>query len=205
MKIGAVIALIVVAVLALGGVGACNYAVSTNNRMVILQEEAYNKLGYVSSALQRRADLLPNVAKVVSRYATHEQKTFVETAAARASAAGSVKLTPELLNDPEALAKFNAAQGDISSFFSRLMVIQEQYPELKADRLFIDLQAQVEGSENRIKVERDNYNEAATAYNKAIGVFPASVVAGFRDFKRMPPFEADAAAKKAPDLGDSLQ
>ena len=191
--------------LVLVGIGVVSYTINKNNELVDLRETARANLGLVGSALQRRADLLPNVAKVVAKYAKHEKETFVETAQARASAAGGIKLTPELLADPKAMAQFQKVQGDITSFFSRLMVVQEQYPELKADRLFIDLQAQVEGTENRIKVERDGYTKSAQKYNTAILKFPASLVANYRGFKELPYFQEDEGAKKAPDLGNSLQ
>lgn len=191
----------IVAVLVL----AVMYGISVNNTIIAHQQDAEQKLANVASALQRRADLLPNLASIVARYATHEQSTFIETARARASAAASIKLDAETLSDPEKLRKFQAAQGEVSSFLSRLMAVQEQYPNLKADRLFIDLQAQVEGTENRIKVERDNYNTAVRNYNNIVLMFPSSLVASFRNFQKLPYFQAEEAAAKTPDLGDLLK
>ena len=199
------IALLVLAILGAVIIGSCSYGVSINNALVAGQQDAEQKLANVGSALQRRADLLPNVARVVARYAGHEKDTFIKTAEARASAAGSIKLDATTLSDPAKMAQFQAAQGDIQAFMSKLMVVQEQYPQLKADRLFIDLQAQVEGSENRIKVDRDNYNVSVRQYNTLVASFPSSVVASFRNFQKLAYFQVDVTATKAPDLGDVLK
>jgi len=198
------VAWIVLGGLAVLGFLFVSYAVHTYNDLVTGRNNVYEKTGFVQTAYQRRADLLPKATQIVVRYARHEQTTFVETAQARASAAGSIKLTPEVLNDPAAFAKFQQAQGELQSFFSRLMAVSEDNPELKADRLFIDLQAQFEGTENRIKIERDNYNKAVTPYNNSVQYFPRNILAGMFGFRAMPWFEADEASQKAPDIGTIL-
>lgn len=144
----------------------------------------------VVNQYQRRSDLIPNLVQVVQRYAAHEKETLVGVAEAR-SKASSVQMTPEVLNNPEAFKKFQAAQGEISSFLSRLMVVQEKYPELKADKQFIELQSQLEGTENRITVARNRYIKAVQEYNVQIRQFPTNLTAMMFSYSAKPQFTVE--------------
>ena len=130
----------------------------------------------VINQYQRRADLVPNLVNTVKGYAQHEEKVFTEVTNARAKV-GSIQMTPEMANDPQALAKFQAAQGELGSALSRLMVVSENYPTLKADGLFQNLQAQLEGTENRVTVARNRYVQAVQDYNTMIRTFPNNLTA----------------------------
>ncbi|MDE1970177.1 MAG: LemA family protein [Patescibacteria group bacterium] len=161
-----------------------SYGISKHNEIVRLDNAVAKRAGYVNSALQRRYDLIPNLVATVKAYAAHERGTFEAVAKARA-AVGQFTVTPQMLANPEMLKKFQAAQGELSSALSRLMVVSERYPDLKANQNFLELQAQLEGTENRIKVERDNYNTAVEAFNNCIGQFPGNIFAGGRTEKPM--------------------
>jgi len=158
------------------------YGCGKYNQFIALDETVNQKLGNVNTALQRRHDLIPNLVATVQGYAKHESGVFTEVAAAR-SRVGQFTITPELLNNPQQLAAFQKAQGELSSALTRLMAVSENYPQLKADRSFLDLQSQLEGTENRIKVERDNYNQTVKDYNIAISQFPGFMFAGGRTKK----------------------
>ncbi len=169
------------------------------NRLVSLQEGVDSQWGNVENVYQRRADLIPNLVETVKGYASHERETLEAVIKARASAtAVQAELTPETLNDPQLMQKFQAAQGELSSALSRLMVVVEQYPDLKANENFRDLQAQLEGTENRIAVERRRFNETAQAYNTAIRRFPAALFAGMFGFDKKAYFAAAEGAEQAP-------
>jgi LemA protein len=160
----------------------------------------------VLNQYQRRADLVPNLVNTVKGYATHEEKIFTEVADAR-SRVGSIQITPELANDPEALAKFQAAQGQLTGALSRLMAVSENYPNLKADGVFQNLQAQLEGTENRISVARNRYIQAVQAYNSLIRTFPNNLTAKMFGYQVKPNFSVDneKAISTAPtvDFGTS--
>jgi LemA protein len=186
------LAVVIVAVLALSG---CGY-----NRMQQLEEAVSRAWGDLEAQLQRRADLVPNLVATVKGYATHEQETLEAVVSARARAT-SVQLTPEMLSDPEAVAQFQEAQGSLSSALSRLLVVVEAYPELKANQNFRDLQVQLEGTENRISVARQRYNEAVERFNFSIRRFPYSLTNRLLlHLERKEYFEADAAAREAPKV-----
>ena len=153
----------------------------------------------VTNQYQRRADLIPNLVETVKGFAQQEKDVLTQVTEAR-SRAGSIKLTPEMLNDPAALQKFQQAQGELSGALSRLLVTVEKYPELKSDKNFLELQAQLEGTENRIAQERQRFNTTVQTYNTAIRVFPASLVASFRGFGTKEFFQADAGAEKVPQV-----
>lgn len=144
----------------------------------------------VVNQYQRRADLVPNLVAVVQRYAEHEKEVYVQVAQARA-AAGSVQLTPEALNDPEAVKKYQEAQAQMTSALSRLMMVSEQYPALKADTMFQDLQAQLEGTENRITVARNNYIKDVQTYNTTVRQFPTNITAKIFGLKTKAGFTVD--------------
>lgn len=160
------------------------------NTFQSLDEEAKASWSEVLNQYQRRADLVPNLVNVVKGYATHEEKVLTEVADARARV-GSIQASPELINDPEAFAKFQAAQGQLTSALSRLLVVSENYPNLKADQGFRDLQAQLEGTENRITVARNRYIETIKNYNVAVRSFPQNLTAMMFDYKTKPSFTVD--------------
>lgn len=160
----------------------------------------------VLNQYQRRADLVPNLVNTVKGYAAHEDKIFTEVADAR-SRVGSIQITPELANDPQALAKFQAAQGQLTGALSRLMAVSENYPNLKADGVFQNLQAQLEGTENRIAVARNRYIQAVQQYNSLIRTFPNNLTAKMFGYQVKPNFsvENEKAISTAPtvDFGTS--
>jgi LemA protein len=175
------------------------------NAFQSLDEEAKASWSEVLNQYQRRADLVPNLVATVKGYAEHEEKVLTEVAAAR-SKVGSMQVTPELLNDPEAFAKFQAAQGQLTSALSRLMAVAENYPNLKADQGFRDLQAQLEGTENRVTVARNRYIETIKEYNVAVRSFPNNLTAMMFGYKTKPSFtvENEKAISSAPkvEFGD---
>ncbi|OOG42727.1 LemA family protein [Rhodanobacter sp. C05] len=160
----------------------------------------------VLNQYQRRADLVPNLVNTVKGYAQHEEKVFTEVTNARAKV-GSIQMTPEMANDPQALAKFQAAQGELGNALSRLMVVSENYPTLKADGLFQNLQAQLEGTENRVTVARNRYVQAVQDYNSMIRTFPNNLTAKMFGYTVKPNFSVDneKAISTAPtvDFGNS--
>jgi LemA protein len=175
------------------------------NQFQSLDEEAKASWSEVLNQYQRRADLVPNLVETVKGYAAHEQEVLTDVANAR-SKVGSMQVTPELLNDPEAFAKFQAAQGQLTGALSRLMAVAENYPNLKADQGFRDLQAQLEGTENRVTVARNRYIETIKDYNVAVRSFPNNLTAMMFDYKAKPTFavENEKAISSAPkvEFGD---
>ena len=168
------------------------------NRLVKLSQATDAQWAQVQNVYQRRADLIPNLVQTVSGAANFEKSTLTEITEARASV-GQVKINQNTAPTEAAqLAEFEKAQGGLSSALSRLLVVSERYPELKANANFRDLQAQLEGSENRISVERGNFNTVVQAYNTAVKSFPAVFYAGLMGFKEKPYFAATAGADKAP-------
>lgn len=154
--------------------------------------------GDVEASYQRRADLIPNLVEVVKGYAAHEKETLTAVTEARAQV-GQVKLGSEVLNSPEAMANFQNAQGALSSALSRLMVVVERYPDLKANQNFLDLQHQLEGTENRINVARVRFNEAVRIFNTSIRTFPNNLTNNFLlHLPRREPFKAEEGAAQAP-------
>lgn len=168
------------------------------NGMVDKQEQATTELANVQAQYQRRADMMPQLAKIVKAYAKHEKETFEAVTKARA-AVGQVKLNASTLT-PEKLKQYSDAQGELASAFSKLMVVAEKYPELKASENFKSLQVQEEGTENRISEARRKYNDAVQSYNQTVRKMPNVLIAGIFNFQVMPKFEAAAGAEKAPDL-----
>ena len=170
------------------------------NRLVGLSQSVNSSWAQVQNVYQRRADLIPNLVATVSGSANFEKSTLTEITAARASV-GQVKM--DLNNAPAdaaKLAEFEKAQGALSSALSRLLVVSERYPDLKASAGFRDLQAQIEGTENRISVERGNFNQAVQSYNTAIKSFPAVFYAGMMGFAEKPYFTASTGADKPPQV-----
>jgi len=166
--------------------------------MVVNNEVVNEKWAQVENVYQRRADLIPNLVATVKGYATHEQETLQGVVEARAKATSTTIDANNM--DAASLQKFQAAQSGLSSALSRLMVVVEKYPDLKANKNFLELQAQLEGTENRIAVERKRFNEAARNYNLSIKVFPNSMLAGMYGFEKRAYFEAEETAKTAPKV-----
>src|SRR5262245_5279364 len=179
------------------GVGA--WAVSVNNQLVVLDQGVAEKWSQVQNVYQRRADLIPNLVETVKGFATQERTVLEEVTRARASAS-SVQLTPQALNDPKAMERFQAAQGQPSGALSRLLVTVERYPELKSNQNFLALQTQLEGTENRIAVERRRYNDAVRDYNTRLRLFPGSLIAGMMGFQPKAFFEAAPGAAEPPKV-----
>jgi len=201
MKKGCLITLIVAVVLVvIIGISLYSFIKNTYNGMVTMEENVNQKWAQVENVYQRRADLIPNLVEVVKGYAGHERETLEAVTSARARVGGQINIGPEVLNNPEAFAQFQQAQGALSSALQRLMVVVERYPDLKADQRFADLQVQLEGTENRISVERGRFNESVQVFNTSIRQFPANVVAGFFGFEQKVYFKADAGAEKVPEV-----
>lgn len=176
-------------------VSGCGY-----NSMQANEEAVVAAWGNVESSYQRRADLIPNLVEVVKGYAGHEAETLKAVTEARAKV-GSLQVTKDVLNNPAALGKFQQTQGELSGALSRLLVVSEKYPDLKANQGFLDLQKQLEGTENRINVARERYNSAVQLFNTSIRTFPNSMTNSiFLHLQRKEPFKADEGAKTAPKV-----
>lgn len=175
------------------------YYWSSYNGLVSHDENVKQKWAQVQTDYQRRADLVPNLVNTVKGAANFEKSTVVEVTEARAKV-GSVQVDSNTLNDPALFKKFEAAQGQLSSALSHLMVVMEKYPDLKATANFSELQSQLEGTENRISVARRDFNMAVQDYNTAIRRAPTNIIAGMTGFKERPYFEAAAGSEKAPEV-----
>ncbi len=199
MRTGLVVLLVVVAVIAIIIVGGLVWGVGVSNELVKSEQLVNEKWAQVQNVYQRRADLIPNLVETVKGFAAQERTVLEEVTKARASVAG-IKATPELVNDPQAFRKFQQAQQELGGALSRLLVTVERYPELKSNQNFLNLQSQLEGTENRITVERMRFNEAVRDYNTRIKLFPASVVASYRGFKDKAFFEATPGSAEPPKV-----
>lgn len=185
------IALALCAVLALSSLTSCNY-----NSLVEKQQKVDQSWAQVENQYQRRADLIPNLVNTVKGYSSHEEETLVKVTEARAKAT-SITLSADDLTE-ENLAKYQQAQNELSSALKSLLAVSEAYPDLKANENFLNLQAQLEGTENRISTERKRYTESVMEYNTAIKKFPTMIYAGWFGFKEKPQFKAEVGAEKAP-------
>lgn len=176
-------------------VSGCGY-----NALQVKEEAVFKAWGDIESSLQRRADLIPNLVETVKGYAKHERETLEAVISARARAT-SVQISPKDLSDPAAMQQFQEAQGGLSSALARLMVVAEQYPDLKANQNFLDLQHQLEGTENRINVARQRYNETVEAFNAAIRKFPENLTNKFLlHLDRKEYFKAEPQAREVPKV-----
>ena len=198
MKRGCLIWIILSAFLALILLGIVMWGTKVYNSMVSLQEGVTSQWGNVETQYQRRADLIPNFVNTVKGAAAFEQETLTQVIEARAKAT-QVTLDPTNMT-AENMQQFQAAQGELSSALSRLMVVVEKYPELKATQNFRDLQVELEGTENRISVERRKFNETAQSFNIFIKRFPQNIIAGMFGFTARPYFESMEGAEKAPEV-----
>jgi LemA protein len=188
------------AILACAGLGGCGYSALTRQ-----DEDVKAAWSEVTNQYQRRADLIPNLVRTVKGYATQEQQVLIGVTEARAKAAGSIQLTPELLNNPESFARFQAAQSELSASLKSLIAVAEAYPELKSNENFRDLQVQLEGTENRITIARQRYIDAVRNYNVTVRSFPTNLTAKMFDFQVKPNFsvanEQVIAAPPTVDFG----
>jgi LemA protein len=171
----------------------------TYNNLVTLQQEVESKWSQVENTYQRRMDLIPNLVATVKGYAAHESQTLEAVTASR-SQVGSMKVTPDILNNPAEFQKFQQAQAGLSSALSRLMVVVEKYPDLKANQNFLDLQSQLEGTENRITVERMRFIDAAKVYNTKRQQFPGNIFAKMFGFQEKAYFQSVPGSEKAPTV-----
>ena len=185
------IALIVVVIVALWGI-------SSYNKLVTMDENVNTQWANVETSYQRRSDLIPNLVSTVKGYATHERQTLEAVMAAR-SQATQVKIDPSNCT-PQQLAAYQKAQGDVTTALGKLLAITENYPELKANENFLELQSQLEGTENRINVARKDFNLAAQQYNTSLRKFPKSIIASICGFEKHNYFEAQPGAEKAPKV-----
>lgn len=191
MKKSTIILIAVVAIVAIWGVSAYN-------GLVKMDESVNTAWSNVENQYQRRADLIPNLVNTVKGYAAHEKETFQAVTEARSKATQMSISADELT--PEKMLEYQKAQGEVGAALSRLLAITEAYPDLKANENFKELQAQLEGTENRISVERRNFNEVARSYNTSIRTFPKTIIADICGFDKRPYFEAEEGANKAPEV-----
>lgn len=194
MKKGSIILLVVLALALIGGCMTCNVQKS----LVTLDENSKSKWGEVQNQYQRRSDLVPNLVNTVKGAANFEKSTLEAVTQARASAT-QMKIDPNDLS-PEKIKEFQARQGELSQALGRLLMVTENYPQLRATEAFRDLQVQLEGTENRITVARKGYNDAVQEYNTQLRIFPNNVFAGMMGFKVKGMFEADKGAQSAPKV-----
>ena len=198
MKKGCLISIIIGAVIALFLIMIVLWGVRSYNQMVTMKQGVEAQWGNVETTYQRRMDLIPNFVNTVKGAANFEQQTLTQVIEARAKAT-SVKIDPTKMTQ-ENLAQFQQAQGELSSSLSRLMVVVERYPELKATQNYRDLQVALEGTENRIATERRKFNEVVLSYNAYIKRFPQNVLAGMFGFQDKPYFKSQEGAEKAPEV-----
>ena len=194
MKKGTIALIVIVVLILLGGCSAGR----AYNKMVTMEEGINKSWANVETQYQRRADLIPNLVNTVKGYATHEQETLDQVIEAR-SHATQVTLNAEDIT-PDRLQQYQQAQGEVSQALGRLMMIAENYPDLKANQNFMELQAQLEGTENRISVARKDFNDASMAYNSYIRKFPANIIAGIFGFDTKSYFEAAEGTDRAPEV-----
>ncbi|MCX7876577.1 MAG: LemA family protein [Melioribacteraceae bacterium] len=199
MKKGWIIALGVVGVIIFFAIIIISWAIGKYNSFVSLNEGVKSSWSQVENVYQRRADLIPNLVATVKGVANFEKETYTAVTEARAKV-GQVKITAEQLDDPEAFARFQRAQDGLSGALQRLMVVAENYPQLKANENFLQLQAQLEGTENRITVERQKFNQVVQEYNTAIKRFPGMLIANFGGFREKQYFKAAEGADQVPKV-----
>ncbi len=196
---GCLIAALVVGVIALVAIVLVGWGLGVYNSLVSLDEGVRSAWSQVESQYQRRADLIPNLVATVKGYASQEKDVLLGVTEARAKV-GQLTVTKDVLDDPNAFKRFQAAQDQLSGALSRLLAVAENYPNLKSNENFMALQTQLEGTENRIAVERQRFNQTVQNYNTTIRRFPASLIAGFTGFKEKAYFEAQAGAENAPKV-----
>lgn len=195
MKVIIPIAIVIIIVIIIYSTFAGTY-----NKMVAMDEGVKGAWSQVENVYQRRFDLIPNLVETVKGYAAHESDTFKDVAEARASAGGVMQMSDELLNDPAAFERFQQAQSTLGGALQRLLMVTENYPELKANQNFMALQDQLEGTENRIAVERKRFNDLVQIYNTYIKQFPRMLIANISGFDEKPYFKSSDGAETAPTV-----
>jgi LemA protein len=193
----AVVGLGILGVIVVIAIAVVGWGISVYNGIVSSDEAVKSAWSQVENQYQRRFDLVPNLVETVKGFAKQEREVLENVTAARARV-GQLTVTPEVLNDPQAFSRFQQAQDGLSSALSRLLAVVENYPQLRSNENFLTLQSQLEGTENRIAVERRRFNETVQSYNTRIRRFPGSLVAGFGGFREAQYFEAAAGAEQAP-------
>ena len=196
---GMLVALTVIGAILVIVTGFALWGIGTYNRIIGLDEGVQSAWSQVENQYQRRAELIPNLVETVKGFASQEKTVLLGVTEARAKVS-QITVTKEVLDDPDAFAKFQAAQDQFSSAISRLLAVSENYPQLKSNENFLALQNQLEGTENRIAVERRNFNEIVQSYNTTIRRFPGSMVAGFGGFREKQYFKAREGADTAPQV-----
>ena len=191
------VALIIVLVCVLCIFSCCK---NTYNSLVNLDEGVSEQWAEVQNQYQRRLDLIPNLVSTVKGYASHESEVFKQVSDARSKAGGQINISDEVLSNPEAFERYQQVQDQLGSSLQRLLMVMENYPELKADQNFLALQDQLEGTENRITVARGRYNDAAKQYNSKIRSFPTNLIANMSGFEKKIYFSASAEAQSAPKV-----
>lgn len=199
MSRGFLILIVVIVLVGLVALVTLGWGVGGYNQLVKLNEEANKSWSQVQNQYQRRMDLIPNLVETVKGVANFEKETYTAVSEARAKA-GQTVLTPQTLQDPQAFAAFEKAQGELSSALSRLLVTVERYPDLKANTNFSQLQDELAGTENRISVERKRFNDVVQSYNVAIKRFPTMLLARLTGFNERPYFQAQTGAEQAPKV-----
>jgi LemA protein len=200
MKNGTKTLLIVLGVIVVLVIGGCSFYSGTYNSIVSMDEGVKSSWSQVENQYQRRLDLIPNLVETVKGYASHESSVFEEVAKARASAGGVMQMSDDLLEDPEAFARFQQAQTSLGGALTRLLSVTENYPELKANEQFLALQDQLEGTENRISTERKRFNDTVQSYNTYIRMFPKNIIANMSGFRQKEYFKAQEGADSAPTV-----
>lgn len=186
-------------------IAVCIFAIfgfykNTYNSLVAQDESVSAQWAEVQNQYQRRLDLIPNLVATVKGYAKHESDVFTQVSEARSKAGGQINISDEVLSDPEAFARYQQIQDNLGSSLQRLLMVTEQYPELKADKNFLALQDQLEGTENRITVARKRYNDTAKEYNITIRRFPTNIIANMSGFEKKVYFAASSEAQSAPKI-----
>lgn len=199
MSRGAIIVLSILGAIIIVGVIVAVWGFGVYNKLVSNDENVKQSWGQVENQYQRRYDLIPNLVETVKGYAKHESEVFEKVAEAR-SGVGKLTVTPEVLDNPEAFRRFQQAQDALSSALTRLLAVSENYPDLKANQNFLSLQAQLEGTENRIAVERQRFNQSVQTYNTLVRRMPSAIIASFSGFRERPYFEAAQGANVAPKV-----
>jgi len=197
---GLKITLIVVGVLVLIGFMLFSFVTGNYNKLVGLDEQVKSAWAQVQNQYQRRSDLVPNLVATVQGAANFERQTLTDVIEARAKATQPQINAESVINNPQAFQQFQQAQDNLGAALGRLLVVVEKYPDLKANQNFLDLQTQLEGTENRISTERRRFNEVVQSYNSTLRTFPTVMIAGFFGFQQRPYFEASAAAQEAPKV-----
>ena len=193
-------ALVIILVIVVAIFGVVKFFAGTYNTMVSMEEGVLSQWAQVENQYQRRLDLVPNLVATVKGFASHESEVFTQVAEARSQAGGVMQLSSDVLDDPEALAKFQQAQNSLGGALQRLLSVTENYPQLQANQNFMALQDELEGTENRIATERMRFNETVQEYNKYIRKFPNNIIANMNGFDKKAYFTSTDEAKTAPKV-----